>query len=712
MISSNKSQISIFMIIGLLVIIGGGIFFYATQKVQKPYQPEIKIVQEKIPTQFDPIKNYANDCAYSVGVEGLKIIGKQGGYISLTNKTINKESFAITQNPTESDAVSFTRDSNLKIPYWWYLKSNNNCKGNCEFASKRSDLRSTENSIEKQLERYIDAEFESCLKNFQPFVDKGFKVTRQGTVKSDVTIGTEDILIIVEYPINAESQNTKSDLKQFAVNVPINLEKIYDLSTKITNMEIKYHYLERHILNMIVAFSGVDKEKLPPMSDMQFKFGSSTIWQKRDIKNKVTGLLASYVPLFQVDGTANYDRKIFDKDLQQSLYDSTIIPIANSSFENLESYFTYLDFWPLYFDLNCNGERCVPSSSNSVFSFFGIQDYSFSYDLSFPVLIEVMDPDALHGQGYRFNFFMEGNIRNNKPMPVNFAPLETASLSERSQLCDSRTSGKIKVKVTDAYSKKPIDDAQVLYTLIGETCFISSTNADGTINENFPVGVGGVIDVVKDQYIGKYLEFDPKVDVDDSLNVELQPIQTKKIIIKKKNVVKTPDGWKFNDVAQDLNDKESATTTITRINSEDELEFSSSADYHGQQPAQGEIELALGNYTIDATLLLSDKLVIPEKEKCEGSILGIGRQCYKIPRIDYGEGSSPGQERFVEGGLKLNFTISADDIANHDSIVIYVVSVDLANVPEQDRDIEDLDQVAKIEDYSTKNKDVLKPVFE
>lgn len=707
-IISKKSQASIFMIVGLLIIVGGGMFFYAT-KVQKPYQSEIKIVQEKIPIEFNPIKNYADSCVYSVSVEGLQIIGKQGGYISLANKTLNKESFTLTQNPTESDAVPFTKKSGLNIPYWWYLKSSNNCRNTCEFASKRPGLRDTENSIEKQLERYIDAELESCLGSFRPFTEQEFTVSKQGKVKSDVTIGTEDILVIAEYPIEVESQKTKSSMKQFVAAIPLNLEKMYDLSTKISNMEIKHRYLEKHALNTIVAFSGVDKEKLPPMSDMQFKFGSSVSWQKSDIKNKITGLLTSYVPLLQVDGTANYDRNIFDRELQQRLYDASIIPVANSSYENLEAYFTYLDFWPAYFELNCNGERCRPSSANSFFSFFGIQEYSFSYDLSFPVLVEVRDPDALKSQGYSFSFFLESNARNNKPMPVDFAPLETASLSERSQLCDSRTSGKISVSIADALSKKPLEDAQVFYTLTGESCFISQTNSDGAISEKFPVGVGGFLNIIKEGYIGKSVEFDPELETEASLDVGLQPIQTKKIVIRKKSVVKNADGWKFNDAVQDLSDKESASVTLTRI-SEDDLEFSSSAGYQGRQKEASEIELAPGDYVADATLLLSDRLVIPEQERCTGSLLA--RECYKIPQIDFGEGSSPGQERFVEGGLKINFTVSAEDITGSSTIILYVVSVDIAGVPEQERVIEDLEQVAKIEEYSAQNKDALRPGFE
>lgn len=704
----KKSQVTIFMIVGLIIIIGGVIFFSLTKKT-KELEPEIKIIQEQIPVEFDPIKRYANDCAYSVGVEGLKIIGKHGGYISLTNKTLNKESFVITQNPTESDAVSFTSDSDLNIPYWWYLKSANNCKGDCKYASKRPELSKTDNSIEKQLERYIDLRFKECLNNFEPFVEQGFKVTEIEKIKSDVVIGSNDVVVVVDYHIKAEHQDSSSDIRQFLVRIPINLNKIYDLATKITNLEIKHRYLEKHILNLLVAFSGVDKEKLPPMSDMQFNFGSATSWQKSDIKNKVTGLLTSYIPLFKVDGTYNYERNTFNSELKQRLYDSTIIPVANSSFRSLAADFTYLDFWPAYFDLNCNGERCVPSSANSLISFFGIQTYRFAYDLSFPVLVEIRDPFALNDQGYTFNFFLEGNIRNNKPMPVDFEPLKKAALSESSLLCDTRTSGNVTVRVNTDTTKRPVDDAQVLYTIIDESCFIGSTGADGTLTEKFPVGVGGVVNALKDDYIGKAVEFDPKVNEYAELNVELQPIYTKKVIVKKKNVVKTAQGWQFNNAAFDLNNKESASITLTRINEQGELDFSAVANYEGQQQLP-EMQIAPGKYAADINLILNDRIIIPEKKKCVSTFFS--KKCFTIPKVDFGEKSSPGQERFPEGGLKLNISINPIELERSDTIVFYVVSIDFAGLPEQNRVIGDIEQMGKIEEYSNTYKLVLQPKFE
>ncbi|MBI2660455.1 hypothetical protein HYX07_04805 [Candidatus Woesearchaeota archaeon] len=712
MLKNNKAQTTIFMIAGLLIIIGGVIFFYSTQKVPTKFEPEIRIVQEQVPLEFNPVKDYANACAYSVAEEGLKIIGKQGGYISLTDKSLNKEAFSITDNPTESEAVSFAKESELKIPYWWHLKSANGCKGDCKFASKRPELRTVDNSIEKQLERYIDLKFKDCLNDFEPFAEQGFKIIEAGKIKSDVTIGTEDVIVLVNYPLNIERQDAKTRISQFTARMPVNLEKIYELGTKITNMQAKHRYIEKHVLNLLVAFSGVDKSKLPPMSDMQFKFGSSTSWRKSDIKSKVTGLLISYIPLFQVDGTYNYERNTFDSELKQRLYDSTIIPVANTSFKDLSAQFTYLDFWPVHFDLNCKGENCIPSSTNSIISFFGIQQYRFAYDLSFPVLVELQDPFAFNGRGYAFNFFLEGNIRNNKPMPVDFVPLERAALSERSLLCDARTSGNVTVAVASAATRKPVDGANILFTVTDESCFIGSTSSEGTLQERFPVAVGGMVNVVKDGYVGKVVEFDPQLKADSSLKIEIFPLYRKKLIVKKKSVVKTPQGWQFSNVPSDLGPKESATVTLTRANGEGELDSSSVEIYEGLQEESAEIEVAPGIYTADISLVLDERIIIPEKQKCFKKGIFGEKECFTIPRIDFGEKSAPGQEKFPSGGLKMNITLNANELEKYGTMVLYAVSVDIANVPEQNRVIEDTDQINKIEEYSQTYQLALQPTFQ
>jgi len=711
--AGKKAQVTVFIVVAVVLLFGSIIFFYVTQQREEIIEPGVNLVQEQVPFEFSPIQGYANDCAYSVALEGLRLIGKQGGYISLTDKSMSTETFIFAQNPTESDAVLFTRDSELKVPYWWYLKSSNDCADDCKFTSKRPDLRDTENSIEKQLERYVTAKYSECINNFEPFTEQGYKITQQRNPKADIVITPEDISVLIDHPITVEKGGTKTDMKQFFATVPVNLEKIYDLATKVTNLQIQHHFIEKHALNLLVAFSGVDKNKLPPMADMKFSFSSTLSWQKSDIKQKITGLLASYIPLFQVDGTYNYERNIFDSELKQRLYDSTILPVADSPFQNFAASFAYLDFWPIYLNMNCKGEKCAPSSVNSVINFMGIQSYRFNYDLSFPVLVELEDKLALNGQGYTFNLFLEGNIRNNRYMDAKFTPLETLSLSEKSQLCDVRTSGNITLEIVDAVSKKPVEDVQILYTLTDESCFIGPTSSDGKLKEQFPVGLGGAINFMRDGYIGKAVEYDAEPGNEKKLRIELQPIYTKELVVRKKNIVRTLQGWQFDDNAVDLSEKEFATVTLTRSGPEGELEFSTASGYQGQQSEATEIELASGSYVASIDLLLNDRIIIPGKRKCVSKIFS--KECFDIPKVDFGEGiedSNLAEYNFPSGGLKLNLTIGKEDLEKSKKIVLYALNIDIAGIPEDQRVIEDLDQIGKVEEYSSIYELALQPAFE
>ena len=133
--------------------------------------------------------------------------------------------------------------------------------------------------------------------------------------------------------------------------------------------------------------------------------------------------------------------------------------------------------------------------------------------------------------------------------------------------------------------------------------------------------------------------------------------------------------------------------------------------YDGLQKEPSDIEIAAGTYSVDASLILNQRIIIPEKQKCVKKGITGRRECYTIPKVDFGEKSAPGQERFPEGGLKLNFTLNPSDLASSDTIVLYAVSIDLAGVPEQQRVVEDIEQISKFEDYSKIYQLALQPTF-
>ena len=700
----NKAQASVFIIIGTILLIAAGIYFYARQQTLKQISPEIEIFLEEVPSEFEPVRSFVTSCLEDTSAEGLSLIGKQGGYAGF-NSDYSGQSFSLSNDPTDTDAVEFAPNSGLRIPYWHYLSSPNDCE-NCKFESKRPELRQGENSIQSQLSKYVENNIDRCLDNFNALKEQGFDIA--ATEKNvEATITENDVAVVLNYDLNVQKENAKAAMTKFFVVLPVSLQKIYNLATAITNMQAEHRFLEKAAINLVSSFAGVDKEKLPPLTDMRFQFGSSTNWIKSDVKTKVTQVLLSYVPLFQVHSTRNYDRNVFDSELRQSLYDDFIVPLQGESYPNLEASFSYLDFWPIYFDLNCNGEFCEPESASSdLLSLVGIQRYNFVYDVSFPAYVEIKEPDALDGRGFNFNFFLEANLRNNEPLPVNVAPLQAAALSFGSQLCDlgNRNSADVEINIRDEGANLPLEDVQVTYTVTDETCFIGATNSKGKLTAKFPTGaIGGVAHFIREDYLKKAVPFDAGLEK-KAIEIQLEPVKTKKIIVDKKKLVKTANGWEFQNTPFHLSLKEEAVITLKRNSPLQDEEYTTAASYSLNQPA--EIRIAPGSYEATITLFLKDRLAIPERKVRARSGL-FEKKEYTIPGIEFNE-----QSPFPSGGLKLNVTLNPADIERYDTIVFYAVSPALQDIPESERVIEDLQETSKAEYYSKVYQLALQPAFE
>src|SRR3989338_2302740 len=706
--TNNTAQVSIFIIIGLVILIAAGVVFYVNTAGQKEeIAPGVFISTKEIPTQLDPVSNFITQCLDDVSTRGLNLIGEHGGYVDISNPQLTRQSFKSNDNPTESDVVAFAPGSDLKIPYWWYLESGNNCQGTCKFASKRPPLRDEDNSIEKQLNRYIEKELPGCLNNFESLKEQGFEITQLSAIKANTKVAENDVVVVLDYSLEAKKSDTASTIDQFFVRVPVDLQKIYSLSTDIANMQQEYRFLERQTMNLISSFSSVDKNKLPPLTDMRFEFGSTTSWRKSEVKEKITGILASYIPLFQVDNTKNFNRDFYSSELKQRLYDSMIVPVADQKYNDLGVTFNYLDFWPVYFNINCNGEICQQeSASSNLLAFIGLQRYEFTYDISFPALVEVFDESALNGQGYKFNFFLEANVRDNRELESEFVPLQAASVPTASFLCDlsNRNSADVTIKAIDAVEAKPLEDVSVTLSAAGESCYIGNTNENGTLVAKFPTGTAGaVVSMLKPDYISKSQLFDASPDRKLSVEAKLDPVQDKKIAVKKKLLEKTSRGWEFTNKISDLRPDEEAFVTLTRLSPVTEEDFDAVASIQGTNEEQ--IRLAPGEYEVSINTFLRENIRIPEKKVKKKTGL-FSEEEFITPGFEFNENNP-----YPSGGLRMNVTITKEDLKK-DTVTFFAISPALENVPEQQRSIEDLNQAARIEEYSKVFAALLIPVFQ
>lgn len=692
----RKGQITLFIIIGAVILISALLLYFLNIDVTS--DPGLDYSLREVPLEMRPIDNFIHECLETVAINGLKVIGKQGGYISLEEAGITS-----SLDPTESEAVAFSKASPLLVPYWFYLASPNTCTTNCKFSYGVPALyKGSGISIEQQLEKYVNDNLGECLGGFDDFKAAGYEINELSPIDTTVKVQDTEVAFLVDYGLRVEKASV-GEVDKFMIKVPVRLKDIYHQAVLITQLESQYKFLERNLLNLLVGFSGAETDRLPPMSESEFEFGAGKVWTQTLVKDKVEDVLQVYIPFLQVYGSNNYKPVQVTGRLSRALYNEGMLIPSNSTFKGLSVFFSYLDFWPIYFDLNCDGELCQSeSASTNLLMPFGVQRYNFAYDVSFPVMVEIMDPHALNGEGYTFSLFLEGNVRNNAPMDSDFEPLAEVAFIGRSLMCEDqhKNSPELTFNIKDGSTGAGIDGVQVVYTCAQESCHTGSTVA-GVMGSKFPICLGGIVSFIKEDYLSYHQRLSTHKQIPQSYSVVLEPYRYLDFEIRKKEVEKTNDGWKLNPNQKALDSDELAVVILTRKGSANEDEFSTIMEYDGLTGNNEKIKLLPGDYEIEIRLFKEESLIIPEETRKEGTLV---KTEYTIPRIEF-------DDTIPSGGLKINHTFTRGEL-RAGKIIFYSASPDILGIPESERKIEDLDQMGKVEEYSSMYKDQLIPVFE
>jgi len=691
------------MIIGIVLLIGAMVYFYVSQKViQTRLEPELDITTSEIPNELQPVYAYIQGCITQTAKEGLELLGARGGIVNPGIRGMQ----AGYSMPTEGAAVMFA--TNWLIPYWYHLSSDNDQQP-YDFSIipqqslylRKQDAPIGAISIEKELEEYVNENLRYCTGAFEELQQQGFNIRPSGSLTTRAVIREGDTLIAVRYPLQIAKAGT-STLSLFTTRIPLDLQRIYNLAVYLTNLEQQDHYLEKHALNLIALFSKIDSNKLPPQSDSRIKFGDFEVWQESRVKQQLKEILTAYTQPLRVERTLNYEPFSFDNDLDSALYNRGMTIPNNESFD-LEVEFAYLD-WEPYLDLDCEGGLCKPDSMYAeMLALIGVQIYEFSYDLSFPVMVTVRDPSAFLGEGYSFNFFLESNIRNNVPLETGFSPIQAATLSESSMLCDpnKRNSGNITIRIRDGLTNNPLEDVQAVYSCGGESCFLGGTNNEGKLVTKFPVCIGGILDFMKQDYVGHSRLYTTRLNRQDTLDFEMEPVLVKDVEIKKAVSEKTSLGFVMNyDSTSDplpLNEDEVAYVVMTRKKGEHDQSYTTIVELRANETK--EMKIAPGEYEMRIDLMYDNTIRIPESQiEVEGDTHTIEEQVF--------------EDGFPNGGLYCTHVLFTDvGLDNSNNITFIAWSPDIPGIPESDRDITDLEQIGKVQETSEQFCHSLHPRF-
>ncbi len=474
---NSKSQASIFIIISLIIILLGVLyFFYQRQAVEK----EIGVLHPAIA----PIKLYVDNCIKSAAEDGLERIGLSGGYISIPESINNNQRAYLS-----AYAAGF------KMPYWWY---------------DGIDAIPEEEFIRQQLASHIKAEIRNCIDDFEPFNAK-FEINQLKEPFVDIQFNDNDVSIKLTYPLEIISNDgTLHQLIQnFNYAVPIRFKKIYELAKLVMERENKEYFLEKRTIDLYSMSTGI------PTTDVEATC-KTKVWQLSGIKEELKNLLRVNLPYIRIKGTDYNENLYVPNPSGANIYAETYfqkhyvweIDKDNKKYRNMKVSFAYED-WPLeiYARPSQNGIlRSNSQTGTDILAFFCLHIWHFTYDINYPVLVTIFDGETDSNRAYQFSFAFKANINHNQPerQSTGSVLFETFADVPSDEYC-SALQNEVTIFTVDNSTGDDIKDVNLtfacgrFYCDMGKSEWLSFGAAAG-LTRRFPYCVYGVIKGAKNGY--------------------------------------------------------------------------------------------------------------------------------------------------------------------------------------------------------------------
>ena len=166
----KKAQVTIFIVIGLLLLIAVGISLYFSQ---------IFFTFPGVAQEIKPVATYITQCVEEVTLQGITLAGLQGGYLEIPQE--------LAYDP-EGHV-----DIGLKVPHWYHNEENTG---------------PSLNLIEEQLTTYIKKDLNKCFDDFNALKPQ-FRFDELPEMRVTTKISDNKIIIKLNFPIKVYSGDTE-----------------------------------------------------------------------------------------------------------------------------------------------------------------------------------------------------------------------------------------------------------------------------------------------------------------------------------------------------------------------------------------------------------------------------------------------------------------------------------------------------------------------
>ncbi|MEK6867505.1 MAG: hypothetical protein AABX98_01650, partial [Nanoarchaeota archaeon] len=486
LVQSRSAQVTVFIIIGLILLLTVGVivyFQYAYKKVQTFELSE------------EPVSAYVQQCLVDITEEGVMLAGKNGGYIFQEELSDEQKEF-LQLLPFNSDTLLLA-NGKQQLRYWYYQMNDGIDRVAIPELEKQTE---DDGSIQDQLERYVEQQLPVCINDFEALEKTGKAITETGELSVSAIIADQAVEVTALLPLEIEEAETTTTQDSFSATVPVGLKPAYELAREIAEHELNTLFLEQTTRNLLATYSQVDKDYLPPMAGgLHFEpCANRVFWFYNNVHDDVRQMLAANIPFLKVQNT-KYGEIVIDKkkeadeetrDLRQAVFDAFVIPLTGNTYENLMVNFNYQTNYPmdLMFGNNIGYGLIQPSifEINILIANLCMFEYNYLYNVKYPVVVTITDPtSAIEQNAFIFQFPLQVVVKNNYPrIKLNDVLRDLyripEAVDEPSYQCDpeQRLSGESTITVEDPKGA-PVEDVVVTFQC-GPT-YVYEYDINGTV---------------------------------------------------------------------------------------------------------------------------------------------------------------------------------------------------------------------------------------
>jgi hypothetical protein len=507
-----------FIIVGIVIvlILGLGVAAWRTINKEKPPEP---VIQQEVNVELKPLLNYIDRCLEQVGYESIDNIGLHGGY----SNPLDAGLIAIPGRP--ADGNSFEPFPGMTVPYWSYMSSPNDCT-DCTMSSERS-------SIHEQIAKAVEERLPNCINNFAGLENR-YKITVEGEPSTNVELNDQYIAITFHQKLIVETTTTSvTTLENFSAKVNVPLGRLYRMADSIRKTAQASKYFESLTMNTITLEAVGDPEPIPPpFGDSELSWDPGPFWMLQKTKEIVASALETNIGIVQLWGSEGMNFVYTDNETYNRQFANYYFSAPGTD-PDIAASFLYFSDWEPYMRVYPGNQFIKPETvSSGLFLIPPLKRKVFTYDVSYPILVQLRAPTD-RGD-YLFQFGLEVNVRDNKPLPYDPFEQQEPDIT----YCDPLYWNAATLAASVVSGEGQPLRADVYYDCAQESCFVRKTAGNGLLTTQLPACINGVLRAEKLGYLGVPVPFDSLDGHEGEAQLVLHRLKPVNIMLKERQVVK------------------------------------------------------------------------------------------------------------------------------------------------------------------------------